>query len=497
MNFPIPPPPPPPPPPPRPAFVLPRWHPGLALTMLEYCLAVCNFSQVQVYAVQREGYNTLEDIAFARLKDIREIAKSAARPPANIAGGPVHIGAVQIRNLEALWQWCFRQKSYGFALNAADFSPAELDIMLDELQTEEANDAADKNTESVKGPGKFKSTIQGWIEWEMSLENYLRGLPSKQKVPLAYVIRRDVMPTRPDSETVRMYMVQHAGNLYSADNKQVFRIIKDLTLGTDGWEWIKRFDTTEDGRGAMLALRAHYDGSAAISRRIAYANQIIKDTHYRAEHSYPFEQFVTKLTGAFQILSDSQQPKTEKQKIDDLVQSIHSTHPAVQTMIQYIRMSEEYSNNFTLAANKMSEAIACAFPGANVTNRRVSQATTSTGRFTRGGSTGRGGRGSRGNVRGGRGGRGSQDRNTGRGRNNRTGSSNSSTGSTFINNDAWFSLTPQQRQTIISARRASNSSNNATDNNRSASTVTITEVEDVSTVTQETRANSEIGRAHV
>lgn len=475
-----------PPPPPQQLPQYPRWNPFLGLTMFQFCLGICGCTIAHAVAIEREGYDTLDSFANIRFKEVREMAKNALKFPNNVAGGPIHIGAVQVRNLEALWQWCFRQRCYGLPLDASGFDPQVLAEFLQEMQIDEANESADKAAaDAVKDPGPFKGTAYGWIQWELAFTNYLRSKPSKQRVPLAYVVRRDTMPNNPDDITRRMYMVRLNGPLYDIDNARVYQLLKSFTLKTEGWEWMKNYDTTENGRGAMLALRAHYDGSAAISRRVAYANQIIKDAHYRTEQTYPFEQFITKLNGAFQILADNDQPKSEKQKIDDMISSIQSTHAAIQTMIQVIRMSEEYANNFILAANKMSEAIACTFPSTGTgRGRNISQVNSnSTHRNTgRGGTSGRG-RGNGGRGGRGRGGRGRGGRSTGRGGN----TNNSNNPNRYIDNQEWFSMTPQQRQEILAAR-----SNQGTNNrNTSAMSNTNDQREDLSTITQDDDNNNE------
>ena len=39
----------------------------------------------------------------------------------------------------------------------------------------------------------------------------------------------------------------------------VFHILKSVTIGTYAWEWIKQFDSNQDGCLAFNALREHYD----------------------------------------------------------------------------------------------------------------------------------------------------------------------------------------------------------------------------------------------
>jgi hypothetical protein len=141
------------------------------------------------------------------------------------------------------------------------------------------------STDVVKSPGKLQTTIMGWIQWEMKFVNYLMSLKDKQMVPLAYVVRKEPAPENLNEANRKLYRVALVGELFNEDNTKVYLALKDLVLLTEGYEKIKALDSTHNGRGAMMALRAHYDGGSAATKRLAYANQVIKEFHYKTEQA--------------------------------------------------------------------------------------------------------------------------------------------------------------------------------------------------------------------
>jgi hypothetical protein len=87
-----------------------------------------------------------------------------------------------------------------------------------------------------------------YIQWERSLENYLDSCHGHLKIPLSYVIcPDDVNPDEAETEYERViWSAPHEGIAFEEDNREVYRIYKDLMNGTDGWAW---FNQTQVGNG--------------------------------------------------------------------------------------------------------------------------------------------------------------------------------------------------------------------------------------------------------
>ena len=56
-----------------------------------------------------------------------------------------------------------------------------------------------------------------------------------------------------------IYNASHTGRAFETDNKEVHRILDELTLGTDAAEWIKTHRLRHDGRSDWIVLCENYD----------------------------------------------------------------------------------------------------------------------------------------------------------------------------------------------------------------------------------------------
>ena len=240
------------------------------------------------------------------------------------------------------------------------------------------------------------------------MSNYLSTLPSKNLVPLSYVIRKDIDPEAIASlsqELQRIYHVQLAGPKFRADRTTVYQIYKSKLIDTDAWVWMKPYDTSKNGRDTHYALSAHYDGPGETQKRITEARHMLSTVHYKAEHIFTFEKFITRLQDTYQILEDNNEPKLETEKVREMCDKIQCDKTEIRSAVVTVRTSVDplgqyYRNDYTRASNHLSEVVGMCFPfdTANKTGearriRNVSE--TNTQGRGRGRSHGRGGGGGR------------------------------------------------------------------------------------------------------
>ncbi len=274
-------------------------------------------------------------------------------------------------------------------------------------------DAMDEATPDV---GKFKAVK--WVSWKLGFQTQLAQVLSiMENLPISYIIRPS---QQPDAATMaamaeedrRIWTVQFRGNRFKADNKKVFRKLKMTLLDTDGWTWIQSYDNTEDGRGAWLALVAHYDGPGETEKRISLAQKSLKLLHYRSEsHAVNFEAYSTKMLDALTILKDNGVRYEPWQWVDFLLNGIDPhANQMVHTAKSIIRFDDNLKQDFSMAVNKLSEFITKETPAIGSATPRQPGGRRTIAAFR--------GRGWRGRGRGGRGGRGGR---FGRGRGGRGG----------------------------------------------------------------------------
>ena len=75
---------------------------------------------------------------------------------------------------------------------------------------------------------------------------------------------------------------------FVADFKRVHAVVKQWTLNTQGWEWVKKFDLNQDGRAAVNEMREHCDEPEATEKRLFKALAELKQIHCKSEHAYSF-----------------------------------------------------------------------------------------------------------------------------------------------------------------------------------------------------------------
>ena len=85
-----------------------------------------------------------------------------------------------------------------------------------------------------------------------------------------------------------LYGAALTGPSFVQDSQEVYRIVKQWTLNTLAFAWVIPFDKREDGRGAVAAMHAHYDGPGKMAKNLSKAEADLKNLHYKNEHSLSF-----------------------------------------------------------------------------------------------------------------------------------------------------------------------------------------------------------------
>jgi len=318
-------------------------------------LRVCGCSVEQRNALVGEGFAQMRDFLMIQPKDVAGMCTNLARIPTNRGGSK--IGAVTMKKVEALIMWCHDRKREGLELDAHAFNGQTLEDYVMRGQLEEAGD-----TNSPDAPKDFK--VLKWVSWARKFETYLWQIVGKNKVPLIYVIRRDRDPNLPynSEEERKVYAVAQRGDAFRFDNARVWNELQAIMADTPAWTWISKYENRKDGRGAMKALRDHYDGPGEVEKRISHAKRELESAHYRSEKVFTFERYVTKLSEAFQILEDNGIPKVEREKVDLLLEKMSVDNTEITAAIANVRMNPNKRNNFLLAANELSEYISVVMP---------------------------------------------------------------------------------------------------------------------------------------
>jgi hypothetical protein len=339
------------------------------------------------------------------------------------------------RRLCGLVYWVKDKIRRGLVINPYELTDA---ILIDSLQEEEGEDLADSIDAQL--PQKF--TPERWIQWEIEFTNYLSTKKGLRGIPLAYVIRPDLKADETiaidDITKQEIYAAPLNGVTYKRDNNTVWGILRSCIMATPAWEWIKQLEGKSDAREGMQRLRLHYDGPDKRKARISEAENDIEKAHYKIERNFPFEKYVTKLTGAFQVLAHYDEPYPDDKKIRTLLGKINTNDPHINAGIAHVRSNPHMT--FDGAVSYLADIIRLAPSSQSQTSpnhpaRRVAATGARPGR-----TAGRSGR----------------SIHTGPSA-NRSAAYNSNERSNFVPHEVWSVLSPSQRSAIARDRNENES----------------------------------------
>jgi hypothetical protein len=399
--------------------------PPIVVNPIHGVLQVCGINALasRDVFIFTEGLDSME--AFALLSgdgDVTEMAKRMSSRSVN--AGRVILGTMHIKRIQALVFWVKDLAKRGITPDPDEW---DVDEMMKAMERKEADLNFDKVEVDLIDPGKCQTDF-GWDAWQIAFMNKLSATMGAAKVPLSYVVRRDIDLSYvfEDEDEGRMYQMPLTGENFKRDTKLVYSMLKAACVKTDAWTWIQDHDKSANGRQAWLSLVQHYDGTGELNKRVERAKEEMNRLHYKDEKSYPFERYITKLKENFFILTkDPDETLTGKQKVEKMMNGLRSTDTNIVSARTVI--FHQYRDDFDGATTFLSGLIANIHSAAQLDygnrfsgKKRYVSATDSRDRDGRGGGRGRFRRGDgRFNDRGGRGGnrdgRGRGGRDSGRG----------------------------------------------------------------------------------
>ncbi len=153
-------------------------------------------------------------------------------------------------------------------MNPDNFTDASVTFSTLKCQAYEELKEASKDEDASK-PEHLKK-FANWALWNEAFQNYLRQIVSAAKIPLIYLTRdeRDanvaIDPNNYTSPTA--YLIEATileGRHFELDNPRFYRKLKSFTVNGEGWPYIKKYERSQDGRKAYLALKTQCEGTVS------------------------------------------------------------------------------------------------------------------------------------------------------------------------------------------------------------------------------------------
>jgi hypothetical protein len=256
-------------------------------------------------------------------------------------GERIAFGIGRLQKMKAVAFWVRKCQREGTPINVVDLDDTLIARMRKEKSMTEKEEKLDAK---LYYPPPFDP--MKYVQWECSFENYLDSQRGHSKIPLSYMIRpADADPEEAETEYERViWSAPHEGLAFEEDNREVYRIYKDLMNGMDGWAW---FNQAQVGNGcqAHQLIVEYYRGTAEVARRTAEAEAAIDALFYQNKQVLKFESYLSRLSENFDLLEDNNgQGLSKTQKVKKFLEGIISTHQDVINIKGQIR--DRFSTKF-------------------------------------------------------------------------------------------------------------------------------------------------------
>ena len=285
-------------------------------------------------AIAENGFTTILDLITVQDEDLDKLPKhlDAWRNPAAAPGLQVRIPFVSLTKLKAMRYWVLAQRCVGVdEPRAADFTDAVLQEVLARIKADKDYKKATQDTDITK-PSKLTDLAKWTKFWEL-FTTYLGRVQGAALIPLSYLIREhdEVTPELREAEYATMQERLIAttalnGTHFELDNRTLYDEFKPLVVDGPGWSFIKKFDRTKNGRGAVLALKSQAEGTSAklTRKQTAYAS-LASSTYLGPRKGFTFANYVTLHQTAHNELLDLDEPVSESKKVTDFLKGIRDS----------------------------------------------------------------------------------------------------------------------------------------------------------------------------
>ncbi len=300
---------------------------------------------------------------LATESDLDSIARSIARSAPRGAGN-VTMPFIAVKNLKGFRFWADERKRTGFEANPESFTADKVPEFTAKCQEYQEQKEAAKDEDASK-PDSLKKLVN-WALWNESFQNYLRQILSAAKIPLVYLTRderetpENVLDPA-DFGSPMEYLIEATvleGRHYELDNPRFYRELKTFVVNGEGWSYIKKFERSQDGRKAYLALKTQCEGTASkITRKNKAYASIANASYSGSRRQYKFQDFINvHQTAHNEILDcDPTEAVPESKKVADFLKGI--TDPKLESAVSVVLGDPKLLNNFQACQQYLSTTV--------------------------------------------------------------------------------------------------------------------------------------------
>ena len=330
---------------------------------MDLALQHCGFNAQIVQYLVNQGFATPSDLLLASESDLESIARAVARnPPRNMQ--QVNMSFIALKNLMGLRFWADERRRTGYDADPEDFDEDDVPVFTAKCQEYNEQKQAAKDEDASKPEGLKKLT--NWALWSESFQNYLRQILSAAKIPLVYLTRDerndpDEVLDPENFETPTEYLIEatiFSGRHYEIDNARFYRELKSFTVNGEAWSYIKKFERSQDGRKAYLALKTQCEGTASkITRKNKAYASIANATYSGSRRQYKFQDYINTHQAAHNEILDCDPTEAvpESKKVADFLKGI--TDPKLESPVSVVLGDLKMLNDFQKCQQYLSTTV--------------------------------------------------------------------------------------------------------------------------------------------
>jgi hypothetical protein len=285
------------------------------------------------------GIVSIDDFALLDTAQVREMIKQYQK-----MAGSLPAGIKVQNNLQGLIWYARDMKRRNKAIDINNLNLDTLDASREDYQMYLKDlEASGKINEIEKFDLK-----KDFSDWDDSITVTLSRIMGSQEAGIHYVTRPDLpagyVPL--NSKEVLRYELPLNGRKFDKDNSLVFELLSASTLGTQAWTHVNEFKDQLNGRGAMIALRNHYDGDAENNKKMTKYQTIINTIQYHDERRATWENQINTLLKAYQWMETrADQTYTDDLKVLKLASMINvPNNNALNISVEF--MKQNYRKDF-------------------------------------------------------------------------------------------------------------------------------------------------------
>ncbi|KAI2496607.1 hypothetical protein MHU86_17935 [Fragilaria crotonensis] len=273
---------------------------------MENALELCGFNAQTIRYLISQGFNSPDDLLLATESELNSMATSVMRnPPRNMA--QINMPFMALKNLK------------DFVSGQMKGSAPDLmqTLMTSQVKTSRSSRQNVRSTMSLKTPPRMRMHRSRTL-WK-KLTGGLSGT------------------NRSRTTSVRSW---------------------SFTVNGEGWSYIKKFERSQDGRRAYLALKTQCEGTASkITRKNKAYASISNAVYSGSRRQYKFQDFInTHQTAHNEILDcDPSEAVPESKKVADFLKGI--TDPKLESAVSVVLGDVKLLNDFQLCQQYLSTTV--------------------------------------------------------------------------------------------------------------------------------------------